>query len=332
MKLLLNYTLNLTPAQRQDLASAWPGLEIIEQRVPALDEFDAAGVAVLVTEPVPRRLEQWPDLRLVQLLSAGANHLRGHPIFQTAIPVTTASGTYSVPIAQFVTCTWLMMVHRMPQVMEFKRTREWPNRLTLPGFSVRGLTVGIVGYGSIGRECARQLGALGMRVLCSKRTPANHRDPDFNAWPETGDPEGLIPEAWYGPSTLREMLPRCDLVVVTAPATPETDAMIGAREFAEMKAGARMIIISRGGIVEEAALAEALKSGKLAEAVVDCFVQEPLPRDHVFFDVPNLILTPHISGIYDRFAPAFLELLKGNLHRCHAGLPLLNRANPQTGY
>lgn len=108
--------------------------------------------------------------------------------------------------------------------------------------------------------------------------------------------------------------------------------MIGRREFGWMNAGARMIIISRGGIVAEDALAEALRRGQIAEAVVDCYVKEPLTSDHFFFDVPNLIMTPHMSGVYEGFWPLMVALLGENLRRLRSGLPLLNSTHRQHGY
>ena len=332
MKLLLNSAFNFSDAQRRDLGASWPGIEIVEQNAASPDQLDGMGVEVLVTELVPRNLGVWESLRWVQLLSAGANQLLGHPIQDTAIPVTTASGTHGVPIAQYVTCTWLMLAHRMERLLRFKPSHTWPNRQALAGTVLRGLTAGIVGYGSIGRECARQLAALGMRIVCQKRDPAGHSDAGYNAWPGTGDPEGKIPAAWYGPGQLEEMLPQCDLVVVTVPSTPLTAGMMGEREFAWLKPGARMIIISRGGIVSEPALAAALRSGRLAEAVVDCYVREPLPPDHFFFDVPNLTMTPHMSGVYAGFWPVFVGLLGENLRRHRAGQPLLNLTQRQNGY
>ncbi len=163
MKLLLNSAFNFTAAQRQDLQRIAPGIEIVEQNVARPEDLDPTEVEVLVTELVPRNLEAWNRLRWVQLLSAGANQLLNHPIQQTAIPVTTASGTHGVPIAQYVTCTWLMMAHRMTPLLQFKPTRTWPNRQALAGIVLRELTAGIIGYGSIGRECARQ--RAGVRVV-----------------------------------------------------------------------------------------------------------------------------------------------------------------------
>ena len=332
MKLLLNTIFEFSDAQRAALQAIWPGIELAEQSASSPDQLDGAGVEILVTEQVPRNLEGWGSLRWVQLISAGANQLLNHPIQQTPIPVTTASGTHSVPIAQFVTCTWLMMAHRMPQLLQFKAGRTWPNRIALAGKTLRGMTAGIIGYGSIGRECARQLSALGMRVVCQKRDSANRIDKGYNAWPGTGDPQGLIPELWWGPKQLREILGQSDLVVVTVPSTPQTEGMIGARELAWLKPGARMVIISRGGIVAEQALADALRSGQLAEAVVDCYVREPLPADHLFFEVPNLIMTPHMSGVYDGFWPLMVGLLGENLRRLKSGLPLLNQTSREHGY
>ncbi|MEO6001703.1 MAG: D-2-hydroxyacid dehydrogenase [Opitutus sp.] len=332
MKLLLNAGFTFTPEQRQALLACVPELQVTEQLASSPDDLDGEGVTVLVTEQVPRDLTRWKNLGWVQLLSAGANQLLGHPIQSTAIPVTTASGTHGVPIAQYVTCVTLMLAHRMPQVLEFKPSRRWPNRTALAGTTLRGRTAGIIGYGSIGRECARQLSALGLRILCLKRDPSARRDHGFTAWPDTGDPEGELPEAWYGPDQLQEFLPRCDLIVVTVPSTPATEGMIGEKELAWCKPEAHLVIISRGGIVIESALAQALRAGRLAGAAVDCFVREPVAPDHEFFDVPNLILTPHMSGVYTGFWALMNGLLCENLQRFARGRPLLNVVNRQHGY
>ena len=332
MRLLLNAPFKLTPAQCLALESTAPGMEIVQQSAANPDELNGGNVVVLVSEQVPKNLTAWPKLRWVQLLSAGANQLLGHPIAATSIPVTTASGTHGVPIAQYVTCTALMLTHRMDRLMEFKASRQWPNRVALAARTLRGRTAGILGYGTIGRECARQLSALGLDILCLKRDPAERTDRGFNAWPGTGDPEGRIPAAWYGPTQLAEMIPQCDFIVVTLPSTAATTGLIGARELALCRPSAHLMLISRGGIVVEAALAAALRAGQLAGAAVDCFVQEPLPPDHEFFGVPNLLLTPHMSGVYDGFWPAMNGLLLENLTRFHTGQPLLNEVNRQQGY
>ncbi|MEO6874367.1 MAG: NAD(P)-dependent oxidoreductase, partial [Opitutaceae bacterium] len=131
---------------------------------------------------------------------------------------------------------------------------------------------------------------------------------------------------------LREMLPLCDVLVVAVPFTPHTVGMIGRDELALLRKGGRVIIISRGGIVDEAALAAALRDGQLAGAAVDCFVQEPPPSDHPFYDAPNLIMSPHMAGAYEGFWPAMIGLFTENLRRFHLGQPLLNQANKRLGY
>ena len=332
MKIHFNMAFELTAEQRAAVEALAPGYEIVVSAENDPDKLDGTDVEILITEPVPRNLEKWPQLRWVQLLSAGSNHLKDHPIWQTDIAVTNGSGTHGVPIAQYITVTWLMMMHRMVELLKFKPTHKWPNRAALANTVVRDLTVGIIGYGAIGRECARHLHSLGMRVLCLKRDPSDRLHMGFNPWPGSGDPVGTIPEQWYADGQLAEMLPRCDLVVVTVPSTKHTDGMIGPAELALMKPGSRMIIISRGGIVHEAALAGALRSGHLAEAVVDCFVKEPIPEDHFYFDVPNLIMTPHMSGVFTAYWPVLFKLVGQNIGHFKAGQPLLNEVSRRHGY
>lgn len=332
MKLLLNTAFKFSDAHRALLQTACPGIELVELNNSAVEQLHGNEVEILVSEQVPRNLEAWGRLRWVQLLSAGSNQLAGHPIQQTTIPVTTASGTHGVPIAQYVSCATLMLAHRMPQVLQYKETQQWPNRLTLAGRLLRGQTVGIIGYGSIGRECARQLDAFGLRILCLKRDPQAHQDDGFNAWPGTGDPEGRIPAGWFGPAQLAEFLPQCDYVVVTVPSTPQTEGMLGLAQLTHMKRSAHLIVISRGGIVSEPALAGALRSGLLAGAVIDCYVKEPLNGPHEFFSTPNLIMTPHMSGVYEGFWDLMVGLLAENLRRFRAGAPLLNPVSHRFGY
>lgn len=323
----------LSPAERRGLELACPGVEIVELGgAPAGVPAELAGTHILVTDlALPPDLAACPRLEWIQLVSAGANQITQHPVARTNIPVTTSSGLHGVPIAQFVTGTLLMLVHQLPALAASQAARRWPaDRWALRGSLLRGATAGILGYGSIGRECARQLHALGMNIVALD--PAGRRDEGYNYWPGTGDPEGELPSRWFAPAQLREMLPLCDVVVVAVPLTPHTAGMIGAAELALLPRGARLVLISRGGIVVESALAEALRSGHLAGAAVDCYTQEPPPPDHVFFDTPNLIMTPHLAGAYEGFWPAMIGLFTENLRRFHEGRPLLNQANKRLGF
>jgi len=326
-------TYRLTPDELAGLQAACPGVEISwADENPAAGGLDRSGTNILMTDQlVPTELADWPNLQWVQLVSAGANQVTDLPLAKSDIPVTTASGLHGVPIGQFVTGALLMLVHQFPALGKVQATRRWPaSRWALRGSLVRGQTAGILGYGSIGRECARQLHALGMHIAALD--PAGRRDEGYNVWPGTGDPEGRLPAHWFKPAQLREMLPLCDVLVVAAPLTPHTNGIIGAAELALLRKGARVIIISRGGIVDEPALAAALRDGHLAGAAVDCFVQEPPPSEHVFYDTPNLIMSPHMAGAYEGFWPAMISLFTENLRRFRLGQPLLNQANKRLGY
>src|SRR5205085_5106969 len=145
-------------------------------------------------------------------------------------------------IAQFVTGALLMMVHHFPELAAVQATRRWPeSRWSLRASLVRGLTADVVGYGSIGRECARQLHALGLHIVALD--PGSRPDEGYNFWPGTGDPQGALPEKWFQPAQLREMLPLCDVLVIAVPLTPHTESWIGADELALLRKGARVIII-----------------------------------------------------------------------------------------
>jgi phosphoglycerate dehydrogenase-like enzyme len=289
-------------------------------------------IDVFAAEFPPQDPGQWKGLKFFQWVGAGINHFNKHPIWETGIPVATASGIHSVPMAEFATCGLLMLAHRFPQIQNFKTSRQWPDRVKIGGDTLRGKTVGIVGYGSIGRECARQAQALGMRVVCLKRNPAEKVDPGFNAWPGTGDASGSVPDLWFGPEQVKEMMPECNCLIVTAPRTTQTENLIGARELSLLRPGAWVVIISRGGIVNEMDLATALRDRKIGGALVDGFYTEPPPAQHPFFDLDNIILSPHMSGVFGLYWERFVDLFCENLARWREKKPLLNLASRSLGY
>ena len=193
---------------------------------------------------------------------------------------------------------------------------------------IRGRTAVIVGYGSIGREVARQLSALGMRIIAVKARPYDRHDIAFRV-PGTGDPDGSIPERIVADAALREAVREADVVVVTMPLTDASRGIVWAEVIAALPPRAWLINISRGPLVDEPALLEALRRGRLAGAVLDVFGQEPLPPDSPWWDAPNVIVTPHASGDTLRFLD---ELVVENVRRYLAGEPLLNQVDPERGY
>jgi phosphoglycerate dehydrogenase-like enzyme len=207
--------------------------------------------------------------------------------------------------------------------------QRWP--LFVPT-EIRGATLGIIGYGSIGRELARiAKTAFGMSVVACKRDPSLRRDTGYCP-PGTGDPEGLLPEAWLSPHELPALLARSDVVVMCAPATPETAAMIGAAGLAAMKPTAYFINVGRGATVDEAALAQALAERRIAGAAVDVFAQEPPPPGHPLFGLDGVIVSPHVSGFIPSYDDRCADLFADNLRRYLAGAPLLNLVDRAKGY
>jgi phosphoglycerate dehydrogenase-like enzyme len=296
-----------------------------------------AKVDVLYAGSPPRDLGRAPALKWVQLHMAGINALHDHPLYtQSTLPLTTTSGVHAGTIAEYALTVLLALAHRVPRMVEWQGRGGWPpDAERWPRFvptEVRGATLGIIGYGSIGRELARMAtSAFGMRVLALKRDPATRADPDYCP-PGTGDPEGRLPEAWLGPPGLGELLERSDVVVMAAPLTPATERMLGARELARMKPSAYFINVGRGATVDEAALARALRERRIAGAAVDVFAEEPPAAGHPLYACDNVILSPHVSGFLPSYDDRCTDLFAENLRRWLAGAPLLNLVDRARGY
>ncbi len=301
------------------------------------DAADYARTDVLYAGAPPRDLSRAPGLRWVQLHMAGVNGLADHPLYtETAIPLTTTSGVHAATIAEYAVTMLLALAHRVPRMVEWQRRGGWPPderrwELFVPA-EVRGATLGIIGYGSIGRELARiAKAAFGMRVLVTKRNPAQRAD-DGYALPGTGDPEGTLPDEWLGHDRLDALLERSDVVVLCAPLTPETRGLVGERALARMKPSAFFINVGRGASVDEAALARALRDGRIAGAAVDVFGEEPPPAGHPLYAVDNVIVSPHVSGFLPSYDEKCSVLFAENLRRFLAGAPLLNLVDRARGY
>jgi phosphoglycerate dehydrogenase-like enzyme len=268
---------------------------------------------------------------------AGVDALAEHPLYAaSAIPLVTASGVHASTIAEYAITVLLALAHRVPRMVEWQGRGGWPPdeqrwSLFVPS-EVRGATLGIVGYGSIGRELARiAKTAFAMSVLACKRDPSQRKDPGYTL-PGTGDPDGLLPDAWLGPDGLPELLARADVVVMCAPLTAQTRHLIGARELARMKASAYFINVGRGASVDEAALARALSERRIAGAAIDVFAQEPPPAGHPLYALDNVIVSPHVSGFLPSYDDKCTDLFAENLRRYLAGAPLLNVVDRARGY
>jgi phosphoglycerate dehydrogenase-like enzyme len=330
-------TTALQPAQRSTISIAAPGAQIVDRQCRSMDDIAAMaaeGGDVMLTFRVPADIrERARGIKWVQLLSAGADHVPAELLTSSALPISTASGIHATPIAEYTIASMLAYAHRLHITMRAQMRREWmrSGQFMASVDELRSKTLGVVGYGSIGRETARIADALGMTVLALKRDPAAHSDPGYNP-PGLGDPEGRIPKRYYGPSECAAMLGESDYVTVTVPRTNATRNFIGAREIAAMKPAAYIVNIGRGAVIDERALADALRTGKIGGAGLDVFEHEPLESESPFWDLENVILTPHMSGANRGYMDKACELFAANLRRFAAGQPLLNQVDPALGY
>ena len=330
-------TVALQPAHRAAIASAAPGAELADRQCRTAEEaseFVSGGCDVLLTFRVPADIaNRARGLKWIQLLSAGADHALAGPLKGVAIPVTTASGIHATPIAEYTMASMLAYAHRIHLAIRAQSRREWmrSGAFIASVDEIRGLTLGIIGYGSIGRETARLAGAFGMTVLALKRNPAERADP---GWRQAGlgDPDGKIPARFFGPDDREAILRESDYVSVTLPLTDDTRKFIGAREFAAMKPGAYIVNIGRGEVIDERAMAAALSAGKIGGAGLDVFEHEPLEAESPLWDLENVIMTPHISGANRGYMDKACQLFAENLRRFAANRPLLNIVDRKLGY
>lgn len=273
--------------------------------------------------PPAETLDLLPNLRWIALPSAGADHVMRAGLVRAGGPiVTTANGVHSVPIGEFVFSMLLAWLRHWPRIAEGQRTSTWPGRpewRQLQGRELYGATLLVIGFGAIGRYVGRLGHGFGMHVLATRRTvEAGARDPDADE---------ILPT-----NRLRDALERADFVVLSVPATLETHHLIGPAELRAMKPSAFLVNIARGTVVDEAALIEALRAGQIGGAGLDVVEREPLAPDSPLWTMPNVIITPHISGSTDQYSRRFTDLLLDNIARYRTNQPLRNVVDPQRGY
>ena len=272
-------------------------------------------------------------LKWIQAHSAGIEALVESPTWHSQVIVTTLSGVHPVAMAEHALAMMLAFRWKLLDMVRLRSRSEWPKGRwqIFCGPELRGSTLGIIGYGAVGRELARQTEALGMRILAVNRS-GQRRPYNGFAEPATGDPAACIPDEIYTAGHLLQMLPRCDYVVVVAPLIPETHHLCNTAAFASMKKSAYFINLARGGLVDEPALIEALQQGQLAGAALDVFEEEPLPAHSPLWQLENVIISPHVSGFSPTYDDRASDLFAENLHRYLTGEPLLNLLDRERGY
>ncbi len=291
-------------------------------------------VEIFYTPSFLPTLQQAPNLRWVHLYSAGADHILKHPVMDSPVIITTSSGVHIVSIPEYVMMMQLAWFHRLPFILEQQYKAQWPVGKDWLAFSnvpeLRGKTLGIVGYGSIGRGIAHLAKAFGMRIVAQQYSD-DHRDHGF-IFPDVGDPDGILPDCYYKLDQLHCLLQESDVVVIAVPLTPQTTNLFDAAAFSAMKPDAFLINIARGEVCNEQDLIQALQEKCIAGAALDVHDPEPLPPDHPLWQLPNVMISPHISGGTARYPERSFMIFEENLQRYLAGEPLYNAVNKERGY
>jgi phosphoglycerate dehydrogenase-like enzyme len=313
------------------IRAAAPGARLVTVSIEGLADGPLDDVEVLLrgflsAEAFDRLIARAPRLAWVHSASAGVERVLTPTSRERGLVVTNARGVFSEPIAEYVLMMILAVSRRLPQLLELQRERTWQ---PLEGVELRDVTVGIVGLGSIGHAVAALATAFGCRVVATRRRGPEAVPPDLA---REGVPGGPGLERLTGPEGLPELLAESDFIVLAAPLTPETEGMIDEAALASVKPGAWLVNVARGRLVDERALLRALREGPLGGAVLDTFRDEPLPPGSPFYDLPNVIITPHTSWSSGRVLDRSVELFCDNLRRYAAGEPLLNVVDPGAGY
>ena len=307
---------------RARLEARFPGVQIVSVEEAAALPAALADAEVFVGWQFPREhFATAPRLRWVHSASAGIEANLFPELVASAVVLTNSTGLHSVSIPEHVLGQMLVLARNFHVALRVQGRAEW-NRFEVISFGAGirelcGGTLAVLGAGAIGRNLSRLAAALGMHVRVMRRDASR---------PVPGA------EAVFEPADLHALLGWADWVVCALPLTAETRNIIDAAALRAMRSDAYLINVGRGESIDDAALIQALRSGAIAGAALDVFDAEPLPSAHPFWSLPNLVLTPHISGYTARYFEKVVALFEDNLARYVSGQPLRNVVDKQLGY
>jgi phosphoglycerate dehydrogenase-like enzyme len=309
-------------AQLAMLKKSLAGVKMVFGNSPEVFEEVAVEASVLFNWSGPLELfkkvfAMCPNLLWVHSRSVGLERTLFAELKESAVPLTNGAGVFSASLGEFTLGAILYFAK------DFRRMIRNQMAGVLEAFDVSwasGQTVGIIGYGDIGRAIAERVRALGMTVLAVRR----HVPPS-----QTADP---MVAGTYTPERRLEMISRCDYVVVAAPLTPETRGMIAEAEFAAMKPTSVMINVGRGPVINEEVMIGALSSGRIRGAALDVFDHEPLPAGHPFYKLENVLLSPHCADHTPDWLDNAMKFFIEQYERFRKGEPLLNLVDKKLGY
>ncbi len=258
-----------------------------------------------------------PHVQWVHSRAAGLDNVLFPELVESPVPLTNGSGVFSQSLGEFALAAILYFAKDLRRMIRSQSAGVWdPFDIT----EIAGQTVGIVGYGDIGRAVATRVRAMGMQVLAAKR----HGPPLYNVDP--------LVNRIYAPAQRLEMLALCDYVVVAAPLTAETRAMIGEAEFGAMKPEAVVINLGRGPVIDEAAMVRALSEKRIKGAALDVFDREPLPDGHPLYSLENVLLSAHCADHTPDWMERAMQFFIEQFERYRKGDPLMNIVDKKLGY
>ncbi len=312
-------------------ATLWFG-DRLQQRFPQLEivhlsDYKRVGEEIIDAEILigwsirPQQIAAARNLRWIHSPAAAVNQIMFPEVVNSEILVTNAREVHGPVVAEHVVALIFALAKKIPGSVQLQEKHIWGQQILwdeLPRVrEVAGATLGLLGLGSIGRPLVRSAKALGMRVIAVREHP------------EKGG-EGA--DAVFGPAQIDEIFRQADYVVLAAPVTVATTAIANAARLALMKPDACLINVGRGSLVDEPALAAALRDKRIGGAALDVFPKEPLPADSPLWDLPNLLITPHTAALTENLWERHYTLFSENLRRYLAGESLLAVVDKQKGY
>ncbi len=298
------------------LRSAVPGAVIESYKSPkeAIPHLaDADAVAMWGFQDAEPILAAGPRIRWVHSLSDGVERLLTPSMLSREIHLTNSHGVHDRAVSEHTLAMLLSWYRRIPDAVRHQKNHEW---IRPRSESLFGKTILIVGFGSIGRAIAQRAKVFEPHILAVKKHLT----------------EELFADHVYLEEELPAILPKADIVIAALPATPDTDKFFSEKEFAAMKKSALFINIARASVVDEEALIAALRNQEIAGACMDVFSKEPLPEDHPFWDMDNVIMTPHIASMIPDFWDKLTHLLQTNFVAFAKDEKLLNEVDKTKGY
>jgi phosphoglycerate dehydrogenase-like enzyme len=285
------------------------------------DELRDAEVAIAWSLR-PEQLAVAEKLRWIHSPAAAIHQLLFPELVNSDVILTNARDVHGPVVAEHVLALIFALAKKIPDAVRFQQRHVWGQESLWGGFprprEIAEATLGLIGLGSIGRAVARSASGLGMRVLAVREHA------------EKPVPEGV--ERVLGSSELPWLLEQSDYVVLAAPVTAATRGLMNSERIAMMKPDACLINVGRGSLVDESALAEALRGKKLGGAALDVFEKEPLPAESCLWDLDNVLITPHSAGLTDKLWDRHYKLIRENLRRYLANEPLLAVVDKRQGY